>query len=71
VMYATQPEASSTLKEFYETVRPGGAWKPVAWKTDAFDGPQGPSTLMLVLQWLIGIGLVYGALFAVGALLWS
>lgn len=71
VMYATQPEASSTLKVFYETVRPGGAWKPVAWKTDAFDGPQGPSTLMLVLQWLIGIGLVYGALFTVGALLWS
>lgn len=71
VMYATQPESSSTLREFYQTVRPGGAWKPVEWKAGEYDGPKGPSTLVLVFQWLIGIGLVYGALFAVGALLWS
>jgi Na+/proline symporter len=69
-MYMTNPEPQSTLTEFYSRVRPGGAWKPVAWKIPADDNiVEGPSTPMLFLYWIGGIAIVYGALFAVGALL--
>ncbi|HBK20195.1 MAG TPA: hypothetical protein DDZ07_02605 [Cryomorphaceae bacterium] len=71
-MYITAPESSSTLVEFYAKVRPGGAWKPVAWKVA--DDPEikdGPATPLLMLYWLVGIAAVYGALFLVGALLFK
>jgi hypothetical protein len=71
-MYGTAPESSSTLVEFYSTVRPGGAWKPVAWKVSAdSEIKKGPSTPVLLLYWLGGIAAVYGALFLVGALLFK
>lgn len=71
-MYMTSPESSSTLVEFYATVRPGGAWKPVAWKVaDDPEMKDGPSTPMLLLYWVGGIAAVYGALFLVGALLFK
>ena len=72
VMYVTAPESSSTLVEFYSTVRPGGAWKPVAWKVSADpELKNGPSTPILLLYWIGGIAAVYGALFLVGAILFK
>lgn len=68
-MYMTQPEPSSTLIDFYTKVRPGGAWKPVQWKTGDQQDENDPSTLQLVFYWMLGIAVVYGALFSVGYLL--
>jgi len=70
-MYLTSPESHATLVEFYQTVRPGGAWKPVAWKVEHNEGDAPPSTLRLLAYWLFGIAAVYGALFGVGALLFG
>jgi Na+/proline symporter len=69
-LLVTAPDSDATLSEFYQTVRPGGAWKPVAWKLGAeAQTVQGPKSWQLVLMWLGGIAAVYGALFTVGALL--
>lgn len=68
-MYMTSPESHATLVEFFQTVRPGGAWKPVAWKVKHSESDTPPSTLRLLSYWLFGIAIVYGALFGVGALL--
>lgn len=70
-MYLTQPEPSSTLIEFYAKVRPGGAWKPVQWKIGEQEGVKDPSTWQLFMYWILGIGIVYGALFSVGYLLFK
>lgn len=70
-MYMTQPEPSSTLIDFYTKVRPGGAWKPVQWKTGDQQDENDPSTLQLVFYWMLGIAVVYGALFSVGYLLFK
>ena len=69
VMYATAPESSATLVEFYNRVRPGGSWRPVEWKVDDDPNISTPSTLKLLGQWLLGIAIVYAALFGVGYLL--
>ena len=70
-MYMTSPESHATLVEFFQTVRPGGAWKPVAWKVEHNESDTPPSTLRLLFYWLLGIAIVYGALFGVGALLFG
>lgn len=70
-MYMTQPEPSSTLIDFYTKVRPGGAWKPVQWKTGDQQDENDPSTLQLVFYWMLGIAVVYGALFSIGYLLFK
>ena len=70
-MYLTSPESNVTLVEFYQTVRPGGSWRPVAWKAEPSKGDAPPSTLRLLAYWVIGIAVVYGALFGVGALLFG
>jgi solute:Na+ symporter, SSS family len=67
-MYLTSHEPFYTLVKFYKTVQPGGAWKPIALKVSEAN-LHGPSSLMLLLHWILGIAAVYGALFAVGALL--
>ena len=67
-MYLTSPEPFYTLVKFYKTVQPGGSWKPVALKVNETN-EHGPSSWMLLLHWVLGIAAVYGALFAVGALL--
>ena len=69
VMYITAPESNATLVEFYNTVRPGGSWRPIAWKVDEDPNITTPSTLKLLGQWLLGIAIVYAALFGVGYLL--
>jgi hypothetical protein len=68
-MYFTAPESNATLVEFYNTVRPGGSWRPIAWKVDEDPNITTPSTLKLLGQWLLGIAIVYAALFGVGYLL--
>jgi Na+/proline symporter len=68
-MYLTTPTPTYTLVEFYKTVQPGGAWKPVEMRMDPSEKIEAPSTLKLFVYWILGIGIVYGALFAVGALI--
>lgn len=71
-MLLTAPDSHATLSQFYKTVRPGGAWKPVAWKLgEENDMSQDPKTWQLLLMWLGGIAVVYGALFSVGYLLFK
>ncbi len=70
-MYMTSPESHATLVEFFQTVRPGGAWKPVAWKVEHSESDTPPSTLRLLSYWLFGIAIVYGVLFGVGVLLFG
>jgi Na+/proline symporter len=70
-MYITSPESHATLVEFYQTIRPGGAWKPVAWKVEKNEAIKPPSSIRLLVYWLLGIAVVYGALFGVGALLFG
>jgi Na+/proline symporter len=64
--YVTPPVPTDTLVAFYRRVRPGGpGWTPIARlcpdvKPDAGFG-------WLFVDWIAGVALVYGALFAVGS----
>ena len=50
--------------EFYKTVQPGGAWKPIEMRMDPSEKIEEAHTKAVCLLDL-GIGIVYGALFAV------
>lgn len=57
----------TTLQRFYNLVQPDGYWKPFRGS-----GPAAPGTTpmwILTLCWVLGIGLVYGALFSLGKFL--
>jgi hypothetical protein len=65
VTYATQPESEATLTRFYERVRPNDAgWKRIARLT----GPSAPgeSLGIALVDWIAGLGLVFGTLFGIG-----
>jgi Na+/proline symporter len=63
--YATKPETDATLLRFFERVRPSDAgWKRVA-RQAAPGGPSDALGLALV-DWIAGLGLVFGTLFAIG-----
>lgn len=68
-MYLTPPESRATLESFYRKVRvPGPGWRRERLATGvAAMGSLGRSTV----GWIAGVGLVYGALFFVGAILLS
>lgn len=67
VTFITPPTKNEKLKEFFARVHPGGWWKPVA---DMLPGVrQDAGLLSLVLDWLLGVALVYGMLFGGGKLL--
>jgi Na+/proline symporter len=68
VTFLTKPEPESTLASFYERVRPGGpGWAAVSAKLGYGREPI-PGGAMSFVNWLLGIVLVYTALFGIGQL---
>ena len=66
VTWLTPPEPDATLAAFYRRVRPGGpGWARVAARLGE---PPPPPIRGQVVDWLAGLGLVYGALLGAGAL---
>lgn len=65
VTFLTEPESKETLLRFYKKVHPGGnLWKPVA--KDAPDVKTDSGLAWNLLDWAVGIILIYSALFGVG-----
>ena len=65
VTFATQPETEATLIRFFERVRPDDfGWKRIA--RLAAPAPAGDSLGLALVDWLAGLGLVFGTLFAIG-----
>ena len=66
VTWLTPPEPEATLAAFYRRVRPGGpGWARVAARLGE---PPPPPIRGQLLDWLAGLGLIYGALLGTGAL---
>ncbi|HEV2641897.1 MAG TPA: hypothetical protein VGT98_04295, partial [Candidatus Elarobacter sp.] len=66
VTFVTKPESDATLNRFYERVRPSGAgWAPVAARVG---GGSEDKLGIALLDWVAGLGLVYGTLFGIGRL---
>ncbi len=68
--FITAPEPMSKLISFYRTVRPaGGGWSPVANEAGLAErkGEIGPN----LLNWILGIALVYSTLFAIGEIIFG
>jgi Na+/proline symporter len=64
VTFLTKPESEATLKRFYERVRPSGAgWAPIARLVPARSEDR---LGIALLDWVAGLGLVYGTLFGIG-----
>jgi Na+/proline symporter len=64
VTFATRPETEATLVRFYERVRPNDfGWKPVA---RVAAPATGDSLGLALIDWIAGMGLVFGTLFAIG-----
>ncbi|HEY0381138.1 MAG TPA: sodium:solute symporter family protein [Candidatus Elarobacter sp.] len=67
VTFVTKPESDATLTRFYERVRPSGAgWKPIAARAGGA-GSEDKLGIALI-DWIAGLGLVYGTLFGIGRL---
>ena len=67
--YATAPEPASVLQSFYNRVRPAGpGWHVVAARTET---PAAERLAPNFLNWILGIVVVYGTLFAIGDLLFG
>jgi Na+/proline symporter len=68
VTLVTQPEKEDTLIRFYRKVRPGGNfWKPIAVKAPEVKTDSGLTWDLL--DWAVGIVLIYSALFGVGKII--
>jgi len=66
VTFVTKPESDATLTRFYERVRPSGAgWTPVA---NRVGGGSEDDLGIALIDWVAGLGLVYGTLFGIGRL---
>ena len=66
VTFVTKPESDATLTRFYERVRPSGAgWAPIAKRVG---GGSEDKLGIALLDWIAGLGLVYGTLFGIGRL---
>ncbi len=66
--FMTQPESEATLISFYRRTRPGGGgWKPIAAKAPEVkaDSHMGRD----LLDWAVGIMLIYSALFGTGKII--
>ena len=64
VAMLTKPDSRAVLSHFYQTVRPGGWWGPIAEahpeiRSDATGGQRW-------YGWLMGIGFIYGSLLGLG-----
>jgi Na+/proline symporter len=65
VTFATQPESEATLLRFFERVRPNDlGWKAIAAR--ATPGEPGESLGIGLIDWIAGLGLVFGTLFGIG-----
>ena len=65
VMFLTRPTDAATLSSFYRRVRPGGpGWRAVG--RENADVTPDTGLGRLTLQWLLGCGAVYAALFGMG-----
>ncbi|MDH5656399.1 MAG: Na+:solute symporter [Spirochaetia bacterium] len=63
-VYATPPESSRVLNDFYQRIKPQGAgWKKISGQS----GPLG----RLFAGWISGTGIVYSVLFFTGSLLFG
>jgi len=70
VTFLTAPEPSEKLEEFYRRVRPAGpGWRRVARAANLREPESeiGPN----LLNWALGVALVYASLFAIGALIFG
>jgi Na+/proline symporter len=66
VTLLTQPVPQEKLSQFYQRVRPGGVW-PHAWKER-----WGSTSLTAhLLNWFLGVVLIYGTTFGIGALIFG
>jgi solute:Na+ symporter, SSS family len=64
VTFVTKPESEDTLKRFYERVRPAGSgWAPIA---RLVPGGSEDKLGIALVDWVAGLGLVYGVLFGIG-----
>ncbi len=71
VTFLTKPEPDATLEAFYKRVRPGGpGWARVSARLGLGREPI-PGGAMSLLNWLLGIVLVYSALFGIGKLVFG
>lgn len=68
VTLLTPPEREETLVAFYRKARPGGRlWKPIATKAPEVQTDRGLAWDLL--DWAVGIVLIYSGLFGIGRLL--
>lgn len=67
VTFVTPPVDRERLREFFVRVHPGGSWRPVA--KELPDVKQDTGLGSLVIDWLLGVVLVYSTLFGLGKLL--
>ena len=67
--FLTQPTDLQILKFFYRRVQPEGAWQPVVNSLGVV--PKKSQLLQLFMCWLLGIGLGYACLFALGELIFA
>ena len=66
VTFVTAPESAATLERFYERVRPHAAgWGPVARRVAVRSNDR---LGLALLDWVAGLGLIYGTLFGIGKL---
>jgi SSS family solute:Na+ symporter len=70
VTFLTRPEPAEKLEDFYRRVRPAGpGWRRVA---EAAGLPEVRAEIAPnLLNWALGVGLVYAALFAIGELVFG
>ena len=70
--FLTAPEPESKLLDFYRRVRPAGpGWAPIAVRAGVAATPAGEQLLPNVINWVLGIVVVYSTLFAFGQLLFG
>ena len=67
ITFLTKPTDEAILKKFFERIRPGGWWKPVAMLVPNVQQEKGYG--ILLIDWLAGIVLVYNVLFGIGKLI--
>jgi hypothetical protein len=71
VTFATKPESDATLEAFYRRVRPGGpGWSAISTRL-GFGREPIPGGAMSWLNWVLGVVLVYAALFGIGRLVFG
>ena len=71
VTFLTKPEPDATLDAFYERVRPGGpGWARVSRRL-GYGREAIPGGAMSFVNWILGIVLVYSALFGIGKLVFG